>query len=131
METTNIISILLIAIVVEAITEILVASELTDPLRKKWKEWTYPSDKPPNESLLQYFMVWADKLISCGYCTSVWVAGFCGIWCPKLHVGNAFIDWIFISFALHRISTWIHVVYELVKKGRVKTYDLLIKTQEE
>jgi len=114
----------LMSVVVEAVTEILTASELTEPLRKTWKVWTYPTDRPPPKSLLQFFKVWVDKLVSCGYCTSVWVAGFFGIWAPKIDFGSWFINWIVIVFILHRVATWVHVVFELVKKGRVKTYDL-------
>jgi hypothetical protein len=117
----------ILSVVVEAVTEILVASELTDPLRRKWKEWTYPVDAPPPDTYFQKFKVWFDKLISCGYCTSVWVAGFFGIWAPKFDFGYWLIDWIVIVFALHRVATWIHVVYELIRKGRVKTHDLEVK----
>lgn len=120
-------SIILLSIVVEAVTEILTSSELTEPPRRKWKEWAYPFDAPPPDTYIQEFKVWVDKLISCGYCTSVWVAGFFGIWAPKLDLGNQIINWLMVTFVLHRLSTWFHVVYELVKKGRVKTYDLEIQ----
>jgi len=102
-------------------------------LRKKWKELAYSADHPPEDTYSQLFKVWIDKIISCGYCTSVWVAGFFGIWMPKFHVGNILIDWLIITFALHRLATWIHVAYELLKKGRVKTYDLevLVKIRDE
>lgn len=116
-----------VSVVVEAVTEILVASELTDPLRRKWKEWTYPLGGPPPNTYLQKFKVWFDKLISCGYCTSVWVAGFFGIWSPKFDFGYWLINWLVVVFFLHRIATWIHVVHELIKKGRVKTHDLEVK----
>jgi hypothetical protein len=122
-----IITIFLLSVVVEAVTEILVASDLTDPARKKWKEWTYPVDAPPPNTYCQICMVFVDKLISCGYCTSVWVAGFFGIWAPKIDLGFWLINWLVIVFALHRLAGWVHMVYELIRKGRVKTYDLEIK----
>ena len=120
-------SIFLLSVVVEAVTEILTSSEISDPLRMKWKEWAYSLDIPPSDTHTQKFKVWLDKLISCGCCTSVWVAGFWGIWAPKLDLGNVVINWLIITFALHRFSTWLHVVYELVKKGRVETYDFEIR----
>ena len=121
------VSIFLLSIAVEAATEILTSSELTNPLRKKWKKWTYPLDAPPEDTYIQHFKVWFDKLISCGYCTSVWVAGFFGIFTPKLDLGHWIINWLIITFVLHRLATWIHVIYELVKKGRVKTYDFEVQ----
>jgi hypothetical protein len=122
--------IFLISVAVEAVTEIITSSELTEPLRKKWKEWTYPLDGPPPDNFTQKAKVWFDKLISCGYCTSVWVGGFFGIWAPKYGTGSWLIDWLLITFVLHRIATWLHVVYELVRKGRVRTYDLEVKMQD-
>lgn len=124
---TDILAILFLSIAVEAITEILTSSELTNPLRKKWKEWTYPLDTPPPDTFFQNFKVYFDKLISCGYCTSVWVAGFLGIWTPKFDLGSSVVDWLVITFVLHRFSTLFHVVYELIRKGRVKTFDLEIQ----
>ena len=122
--TTFLAIIFLVSIVVEAVTEILTSSELTDPLRGKLKKWAYPIDNPPIDTYFQKFKVWADKLVSCGYCSSVWVAGFFGIWAPKFNFGNQFINWLIIVFILHRLATWVHVVYELIKKGRVKTFDV-------
>ena len=116
-----------LSVAVEAVTEILTSSELTDPLRKKWKELTYSLDEPPFNTCSQKFKVWFDKLISCGYCTSVWVAGFFGIWAPKLDLGGPVINWLIITFVLHRFSTWFHVGYELIRKGRVRTFDLEIQ----
>lgn len=124
---TTLVVIFIISVVVEAVTEILVASELTDPFRKKWKEWAYPLEGPPPDTYLQKFKVWFDKLISCGYCTSVWVAAFFGIWSPKFDFGHRLINWLVVVFLLHRMATWFHVAYELVKKGRVRTHDLEVK----
>lgn len=123
----DVLVVLLLSIVVEAVTEILTSSELTNPLRKKWKEWTYPLYAPPPDTFFQNFKVYFDKLISCGYCTSVWVAGFFGIWAPKFNLGNLVVDWLAIIFVLHRFSTLFHVIYELVRKGRVKTFDFEIQ----
>lgn len=125
--TTFLAVVFILSVVVEAVTEILVASELTDPFRRRWKEWAYPVDSPPPDTYFQKFKVWFDKLISCGYCTSVWVAGFFGIWCPKFDFGHWLINWLVVVFVLHRVATWVHVAYELIKKGRVKTYDLEVK----
>lgn len=129
----TIIVIILLSIVVEAVTEILTSSEITDPIRLKWKLWAYPDDKPPPDTTFQAFKIWVDKLISCGYCTSVWVAGFFAVFIPQLYefqYYSGLLNWIGLTFLSHRISNWIHVVYELIRKGRVKTVDLVVKMED-
>ena len=121
--------IILLALAVEAVTEILTSSELTEPFRQAWKQYTYP-DGPPSTDFWQHVKVWFDKLITCGYCTSIWVAALFAIWAPILFE-SVVINWLCFVFVLHRLSNWIHIVFELIKKGRVKTYDLVIKKQDE
>jgi hypothetical protein len=120
----------LLAIAVEAVTEILTSSEITKPIRSVWRNWTYSVHRPPTDSIAQYAKIWVDKLITCGYCTSVWVSGFFAIWSPKFDFGNTFINWLFVAFVLHRLSNWVHVLYKLVENGRVRTIDLEVKIQD-
>lgn len=108
----------------EAVTEIITDSELTNPLRMWWKRVLYPADTPPRSGWLQNIGVYIDKLVSCGHCTSVWVSAFFALFAP---FATSFIMWVIMTFAIHRLTNWFHVVYELVRKGRVKTHDLLIK----
>lgn len=124
----KIIILLLLAIASEAIAEIITSSELTDPFRRKWKKWTYREDKPPTNNYFQYFKVFIDKLVSCGYCTSVWTSAFVAIWSPTF-LQIPIINWLVMTLVIHRLSNWVHVLYELIRKGRVKTHDLLVKIE--
>jgi len=116
-------------IATEAISEIITSSKLTDPLRKRWKSWTYQADGPPPETCLQAFKVWFDTLISCGYCTSVWVAGSFALFMPEVIIGDV-INWFAWTFAIHRASNWLHVTYELVRKGRIASHDVTLSVGE-
>ena len=121
--------IILLALAVEAVTEILTSSELTEPFRLVWKRYTYP-DGQPSTGFGQYVKVWLDKLITCGYCTSVWVAAFFAVLVPMLFE-SAFVNWLCFVFVLHRLANWIHIIFELIKKGRIKTYDLVLLIKQE
>lgn len=127
---TDIVLIILLAIATEAVSEIITSASITEPLRDWWKRWTYKSDEPPVESYFQQFKIFIDKLVSCGYCTSVWVAAFFAIWAP-LFIDYIVSNWLVCAFAIHRIANLVHVIYELIRKGRVKTHDLLLKVSIE
>lgn len=124
----SVIIILLLVIASEAVAEIITSSELTDPWRGAWKKWTYNEDNPPKDTYFQHFKVFVDKLVSCGYCTSVWTSGFFAIWAPAVF-DISIINWLVATFVIHRLSNWLHVLYELIRKGRVKTHDMLIKVE--
>ena len=127
------VSILLI-IATEAITEIIVASEF--PLfywfRNWWTIYTFPPEGPPRTGKIQHVRVSIHKLVTCGYCMSVWVSAFFAIWTSFDYFGNTFINWLVSVFFIHRLSNWLHVFFELTKRGRVKSYDieLRVKTDE-
>lgn len=127
----SVIVLLILSIVVEAISEIITSSEIIRPLRDLVKRHTYSIDAPPPDTFYQLAKVWFDKLISCGYCVSIWVAGFLALW---VHIdytgGNGFINWLITTFVTHRLANSYHVVYELVRKGRVATYDIELKLGE-
>ena len=111
---------------VEAISEIIVDSYITDGCRNKIKRIAYNPDKPPDDTIFHNFIVFVDKLVSCGYCTSVWVSGFLSIWSPQLFE-NGLVNWVCFTFMIHRSSNWAHVLFQLVKKGRVFTCDIILK----
>lgn len=124
-----IVILLLLTIAVEATTEILTSSKLIGPLQNKWKQWTYPVDRPPSGGLLRVFMVFVDDLWSCGYCTSVWVSGFFSLFAPSVF-DNSFVNWLVSVFVLHRLANWLHVCYELVRRGRVNSLDIMLRVSE-
>jgi len=82
-------------IAVEALVEIWLESALFDKLRIYigGKHWLL------------------EELVTCGWCLSVWVAGVAfvfvciGLW------------WLFIPFAVHRASNYLHDIDGLVKRS--------------
>jgi len=126
--TAIIVQLIILAIVVEAVTEIIVDSELFSPLKQGFKSYIYPVDYPPKNDIRQSLLVFVDKLISCGYCTSVWIAAFFSFFAPVLM--ESWANWLITTFLLHRMSNSIHVIYELLKKGRVVTHDYIIKINQ-
>jgi len=76
---------------VEAVTEILVAGAVFDNVRK----------------LLFEFSGFTAKLISCGYCLSVWVA-FAVSWVVPTGIDNIVGSMVLSTFALHRLSNIFH-----------------------
>jgi hypothetical protein len=113
---------IILVIATEAVTEIIVASEF--PLflwfRNNLAQRAIP-DTPRND-FKQQTTVAVYKLFSCGYCFSVWTAGFFALFTPELFY-NQFVNWMCMTFLLHRLANWLHVIYELVRKGRVSTHD--------
>jgi len=79
----------------EAITEILLHSELLDR---------------PREFLLK--LPFFKGLFNCGWCLSFWVALFVfGIMLLKLHI-------ILLPIVLHRLSNYLHYFYGILKMKR-------------
>jgi hypothetical protein len=115
-----------LSIAVEAVTEIITSSKLFDGPRTAWKRWTYPIDGPPSRNTLQHIKVFIDDLWSCGYCTSVWIAALAAFFAPTL-VAQPIANWVINTFVLHRLSNALHATYELVRRGRVRTYDLMVR----
>lgn len=120
------------ALASEALAELIVDSKFSAKFfRDPWKKWTYPIDKPPHDTYLQRVKVFVDDLWSCGYCTSVWTSGFLALFIGPVLINNAIICWLVSTLIIHRISNWIHTVFEVVKRGRVRTYDLLVRMSEQ
>jgi len=111
----------LLVIAVERVTEIITTSEIFTPIRSCIRNVAYKDDEPPT-SFIRKLFVYLDKLINCGYCTSVWVAFiFASVFLSK--------DWMLVvnGFALHGLANLYHVCYEWMKRGRVNTHDILLK----
>lgn len=138
-----------LAVAVEALTEILVDAKITQNLR----DWIFKRGNPYPHNYRRYRRLakrarhclrlhwrrlirttplWSfiNAIFKCGYCMSVWVAmpfacfgpNWFGFWFFPL-------NWGINVLLLHRLSNWVHVVFMLVKKGRVRTIDLEIKLQ--
>jgi len=90
------IALLFIIIAVEAITEIIVASDVFLELRGWFSR---------QENVVLHFI---SRLITCGYCCSVWVAGMIA-WCVPLSLtGYWYMDIIIKWYAVHRMANWFH-----------------------
>ena len=122
---------IILVLATEAVTEIIVASEF--PLfywfREWWKKYTFPIGVPPKTGKIQHIRVTVYKLVTCGYCFSVWTAAFFAIWSPIDCFDNKYINWLISLFCIHRLSNWLHIVFELMKRGRVNTHDITLNIQ--
>ena len=105
---------ILLIIFVEAITEILVSSDIFLEIR----EFIYL-----NSNFL-------GKLVHCGYCTSVWVSAAVAWLAPS--IGNyPFIEYIIAVFVIHRLS---NIWHEFIARwlGRAPlTISLFTQKEEE
>lgn len=83
----------------EAITEILVKSEVFSPIRRRLFSLRGKSSG----------YAWFSDLIECGYCSSVWV-GCAMSWLLISDFGlvNIYIDWFLLGLVVHRCSNVVH-----------------------
>jgi len=125
---TSLLIVLLLIIATEAITEIITSSTIVAPLQTQWRTWTYPIDKPPT-GIIQRIMSFVDQLWNCGYCASVWVSAVLALAAPAIF-DYPIINWIIMTFVLHRLANWLHVVYELIRRGRVNSLEVVLKISE-
>jgi len=124
-----------LAIATEAFTEIATSSDLIAPWKKKWKLWTYPPNVEPSKDIVfsDKLKRFIDALWSCGYCFSVWVAGafaFLGMYPSDISIWWCIPWWVVNWMMIHRLSNWVHILFELIKRGRVRTYDLILRIDE-
>lgn len=135
----NIMLVLMAAFAVEAIVEIIVASKLTANVLKRLKKRANPiiidgCTACADDNRLSFFK-FLDGLLNCGYCVSVWIAGFFALFLPPLfdtysiwlltHLTN----WLLTTAILHRLSNWLHVIFMRMKNGRVQTVDIHLSQQ--
>ena len=103
----DLLTLVILGIAVESITELLTKSEIFKPLQK-WanpKVITYLRNEPLPKNFFQ-------KIVSCAYCLSVWVAAFVILVYTLLPtpIGLS----ILLVFTLHRLSNWAHHLFELL-----------------
>lgn len=120
----TILHLVMLIIATERATELVVSSKFFEPLRVAVKRLAYPIDNPPPDNAIQQFKIALDYFVNCGYCVSVWVSAFIAYLAMEHHEFN----WLLLMFFLHGASNLYHVLYELLRRGRVKTYDIVLKT---
>lgn len=92
--------IILASITVEAITEIVVKSELFLPFRRMLHKFGTNNT----------FFKWTHALFDCGYCFSVWVSAalaYFMFW-GAITGTHLFVSWVVMTFCIHRLSNWVH-----------------------
>ena len=136
--TEIIFQLVLLTIAVEAITELIVAAKITNGTRSKIRKLAHPMadeynpPQPPDRK--RKCWIFLNDIVSCGYCTSVWVAGGIAPFAPWVYrfdggwwlvdITSWVVNWCLAAVILHRLSNWFHVCYTILMKGRVKTYDI-------
>lgn len=120
----------MLIVVTERVTELIVSSKIFEPLRNIIKRWAYKSSEPPPDTLYQHFKVMIDYLVTCGYCVSVWMGAFFALFAEK-NFENRVENWFISALFLHGMSNIYHVCFELLKRGRVGTYDIMLKIQKD
>lgn len=127
---------LFLVIFVEAVTEILVDAKITGGLRDFIFSRAsppipdnFPEDRDPPVGHAAWRFL--NDLFSCGYCMSVWVSAGAALFAPRWLLSDVWVigpvvNWMVMLFAIHRISNFGHVCFSILKKGRVKTYDIEI-----
>jgi len=91
---------ILLPLVCESITEIIGGSELFKPLRSFFTSREVP---------------FISKLLQCKYCLSVWMAGLvASLWFFFVEPKTNLIIFIFIIFAVHRLSNLYHLLLDIV-----------------
>lgn len=126
----NIIEWFILTVATERSAEIIVSSKLFEPLRMSIKRWTYPLDQMPSDTIYQNFKVMIDYLMTCGYCVSVWMGFFYALFAPQVF-SIWIVNWFITGVFLHGLANFYHVVYELARRGRVNTHDLVIKIKDD
>jgi len=117
---STVIQLLLAAVAVEAVVEIIIDSEIFAEVRAYIKDLCYPAE-PRANARVAYCFYKLNYFANCGYCMSVWIAAFAAIFCSVRLSGYWFVDWILSLFIIHRVSNLYHVLFMLIKHGRVHT----------
>lgn len=115
-----ILDIILLSVIVERITEIVTTSKIADLIYKnRLKYAIYGQNKPLESTFRSNVLKFIEMVTDCGYCTSVWVAFGISLLYPS-YFDNPFFD----AMVLHGGSNLYHVIYELVRRGRINTHDI-------
>lgn len=123
-ESLDLLRLLVLVVATEAVTEILVAAKITDGIRAFIFLKAFPPVQENAEPVVgKWQWRFMHDLFSCGYCLSVWVAALFACLAPQWF-SLVIINWVVMVFVIHRASTLFHVLFSLIKKGRIRTYDI-------
>lgn len=95
-------------VAVEALTEIIVASDIAT----RFRTWFYNLND------------FTAKLISCGYCLSVWVSMPFALVVPNGFTDYFILNWVISVLILHRLSNATHGVIGFITNGAVPEFVL-------
>lgn len=122
------------ALLVEAITELIVDSKLFSPARSLITWLAVPgADQDPNAfPRWRQTVFWLPyNLVSCGYCLSVWVsAGL--IWLAEVELTAVWASSSLLVkiFCGHRLANLLHAAWVWALRGRVGTYDVALNVTQ-
>lgn len=110
---------LISAFAIERAVELITTSVISDMIfRDRMRAYIY-SEEPKSKYVLSV-LKFVDKVTSCGYCCSVWIAILFTFFDESRYFRNPLIN----ILALHGLSNIIHIIYEFCRRGRVHTYDI-------
>lgn len=95
----------LAVILTEAVTELIIESEIFEPIKLKIMR------------IGQFF----EKLLTCGYCMSVWT-GICASYLFQLTIGLKYLSWfepLILGFVIHRLSNLYHDFTSIITKVKM------------
>jgi hypothetical protein len=100
-----ILKIFLAIVLTEAITELVVKSEIFRPLRAKI--FNLGQDNK--------FFNWLHNLLDCGYCFSVWAGWTVAfLFYQEYNLISPYIDWFIVGLFLHRSANLFHNIMDRV-----------------
>lgn len=123
-----VLQIILLALATERAVELIVDSKIFDGPRNYIRRWALPD--VPYSSTYGRLKLMLDYLVHCGYCVSVWVGGFFALFAPSIF-SNTFINWLVLLLVLHGLSNLYHVIFQLIYKGRIWTFDVLTRNDND
>jgi multidrug transporter EmrE-like cation transporter len=97
--------VILAIVLTEAITELVVKSEIFRPLRAKIF----------NLGGKNKFFSWLHNLLDCGYCFSVWAGwAVAFLFLNELKLFNPYVDWFIVGVLLHRGANLFHNIMDRI-----------------
>lgn len=145
-----VVSAIIASLAVEAITQILTKSSLLDitGIRPFFIIRAIPDGVPhhkriviPGATVKSRLLIWftsitdfswslfvrlMHKLLTCGYCTSVWVSFSIAVFLTGAISGWPLIDLLIRWMVVHRLSNIVHDVIEKHRRGMVNSIDLTV-----
>ena len=104
-------------IATERVAEIIVHSELFGAFREKFSTFWVHKNHP----------VFA-KLVTCGWCTSVWIAGMIAfLYSESAPLPSHSDHWPLRAIVLCGLSNYWHTIFELIRRGRTISIDVQVR----